>query len=135
MMFSVPQFIDVEDKIVGPLTWKQLGWMIGLGVVIMVLFRYFDTALFIVLAIPTVLVFVAFAFYKPNGFPMTTFVFYFILFLFRPKIAIWRRSAEAKPEVKPRDVSLSNKTAQSKKMSEGSLRTFAEILDDKAMNH
>ena len=29
MMFSVPQFIDVEDKIIGPLTLKQFIYLAG----------------------------------------------------------------------------------------------------------
>ncbi|NCQ05962.1 MAG: PrgI family protein [Candidatus Moranbacteria bacterium] len=134
MMFSVPQFIDVEDKIAGPLTWKQLGWMIGMGTVIMLFFKLFDTTLFIIATIPTVLLFVIFAFYRPNGFPMTTFVFYTVLFLFRPKIAVWRRSAEKKPEVKPVDISQSHKIVPSKQMSEEKLRAFAKILDNQNMD-
>jgi len=39
MLFNVPQFIDIEDKIVGPLTAKQLGWL-ALGSVIALLLTY-----------------------------------------------------------------------------------------------
>jgi len=91
MMFSVPQFIDVEDKIAGPLTWKQLLWMIGMGAILLTLFGIFDTTLSIMLSIPIVLLFCAMAFYKPNGFPMTTFIGNFVLYLFRPKMAVWER--------------------------------------------
>ena len=37
MRFEVPQFIDIEDKIIGPLTWRQfiyLGGGVGGAVVI-----------------------------------------------------------------------------------------------------
>ncbi len=129
-MFSVPQFIDVEDKIVGPLTWKQLGWMIGMGVVIMLFFKLFDTALFVIATIPVVLLFVAFAFYKPNGFPMTTFVFYAILFLFRPKVAVWRKSADKSPETKPVDTPPPVQTKPIKEINNEKLQAFAKILDD-----
>ena len=33
MQFPVPQFTDVEDKIIGPLTVKQFGILFGVGVV------------------------------------------------------------------------------------------------------
>ena len=39
MLFNVPQYIDVEDKIVGPLTGKQLLWMIGMGIMLLVLWN------------------------------------------------------------------------------------------------
>lgn len=91
MMFSVPQFIDVEDKIAGPFTWKQLLWMIGMVAMLLMFFNIFDTALFFIAAVPTVFLFVALAFYRPNGFPLTTFIFYAFLFLFRPKVSVWER--------------------------------------------
>ena len=31
MQFKVPQFIDMEDKIVGPLTLKQFAYILGAG--------------------------------------------------------------------------------------------------------
>lgn len=96
-MFSVPQFIGVEDKIAGPLTWRQLLWMIGMGAILLTFFNLFDTALFIIVAVPTILLFVVFAFYRPNGFPMTTFVFYMFLFLFRPKVSVWERPVKVRP--------------------------------------
>jgi hypothetical protein len=82
MMFSVPQFIDVEDKIAGPLTWKQLGWMIGMGAVVLAIFAIFDTSLAIVFTVPTVLLFCALAFYKPDGFTMISFMSNSFLFFF-----------------------------------------------------
>lgn len=99
MMFSVPQFIDVEDKVAGPLTWKQLGWMIGMGAAILLIFAIFDTSLSIVLSIPVVLLFCALAFYKPNGFPLTSFIGSGTFFLFRPKIAVWERPTGVLPKV------------------------------------
>lgn len=128
MMFSVPQFIDVEDKIAGPLTWKQLLWMIGMSAVLLVFFKLFDTTLFFIAAIPIILLFAAFAFYKPNGFPMTTFVFYAILFLFRPKIAIWERPVEKKPDIQeiPKEIV---KDTRPKQISENKLRELAKIAD------
>ncbi len=34
MQFPVPQFTEVEDKIIGPLTLKQFGIIFGVGVII-----------------------------------------------------------------------------------------------------
>lgn len=91
MMFNVPQYIDVEDKVAGPFTAKQVGWMIACGGVLFILYSIFELVPFIILALPITLLFAALAFYKPNGQPFIKFLMYAVLFLFRPKIAIWER--------------------------------------------
>jgi hypothetical protein len=91
MLFNVPQYIDVEDKIAGPLTAKQLLWMFGCGAALLVLWTILDKGAFFLAAIPIVFVFAAFAFYRPYGQPLLNFVGSGILFIFRPKIYSWRR--------------------------------------------
>lgn len=134
MMFSVPQFIDVEDKIAGPLTWKQLLWMIGMGAVLLTLFNFFGVALFIITGIPVVLLFVAFAFYKPDGFPLTTFIFYAILFLFRPKVSVWERPTNRKAPVKLPEKKTEDISTQPKHMDNEKLKELARILDSRGTN-
>lgn len=90
-MTSVPQFIDVEDKVAGPLTWKQLGWMIAMGAVLFLVYTLFSGILFFVLAVPVALLFVALAFFRPNGMAFPQFLFYSVTFLFRPKVSVWER--------------------------------------------
>ncbi len=92
-MTSVPQFIDVEDKVAGPLTWKQLGWMIAMGAVLFVLYTIFNGIFFFLIAVPVVLLFVALAFFRPNGMAFPQFIFYSVTFLFRPKVSVWERPA------------------------------------------
>jgi len=128
-MSSVPQFIGVEDKIVGPLTWKQLGWMIGMGAMLLVVYSFTDTALFIILGIPIAFIFLVFAFYKPNGFPFTTFVFYFILFLFRPKIAVWKKSPPKQQNQEPKVQQPKTPIVVKKSMEREKLASLAHILD------
>lgn len=128
-MFNVPQFIDVEDKIAGPLTWRQLLWMIGMGAVLLVFFNTFDSALFFILAIPTVLLFAAFAFYRPNGFPLTTFVFYAVLFVFRPKISVWERPLHTQPAPKAPIKEAEPVNTGQKQINQEKLHELARILD------
>ena len=103
MMFNVPQFIDVEDKIAGPLTWKQILWMIGMGAVLLTFYNIFDPVLFFISAIPVTLLFVLLAFYRPNGISLITFAMHGFLFLFEPKISVWERPIQQGPS--PRAVS------------------------------
>lgn len=91
MMFNTPQFIDVEDKIAGPLTWKQLLWMIGMGVIVLMLFMLLDGAVMFIVAVPVVLLFLLLAFYRPNGQPFISYLLNMFFFLFRPKVMMWDR--------------------------------------------
>ncbi len=136
MMFSVPQFIDIEDRIAGPLTWKQLGWMIAMGAVILVIRTLFDTALTIIVGIPIVLLFVSLAFYKPNGFPMTAFLSNAVLFFFRPKVAVWERPGIAvtpkKALARPIETGSEN---QEKRLTREKLTELARLMDNRGRSN
>mgnify|MGYP001613038606 CR=1 FL=1 len=67
MEYQVPQFIDVEDKIVGPLTLKQFIYVAGAGGLTVVFFVYLPTFLAFALSAPVVALAAALAFYKVNG--------------------------------------------------------------------
>lgn len=129
-MSSVPQFIDVEDKIAGPLTWRQLGWLMALGAVIFVFSTLFNTAVTIAISIPTILLFLALAFYKPNGFPMSAFLGQAMFFLFRPKMAVWERPipplVTAKSETPKEEATA---VATDKRPNQETLRELARLID------
>lgn len=129
MMFSVPQFIDIEDKVAGPLTWRQLLWMIGMGVLLLVMYNMIGGAIFVVLAIPTVLLFVALAFYRPQGQPLISYLGHGFFFLFRPKVAVWERPTAHIPAVRQRQQAVADDTPTVKGVSRDRLRELAELLD------
>lgn len=129
-MSSVPQFIDVEDKIAGPLTWRQLLWMIGMVVTLLIIYNAIGTLGFIVTGVPIVLLFSALAFYRPQGQPLISFFFHGITYFFRPKVAVWQRPTGrskkmATPTVAPKPVQ------KEKRISPEELSRLARILDSK----
>jgi len=67
MAYQVPQFIDIEDKIVGPLTMKQFIYIAGASGACVVFFVYLPTLLAFLLAIPVVALAATLSFYKVNG--------------------------------------------------------------------
>ena len=69
MEYQVPQFIEVEDKIIGPLTLKQFIYVAGTGGLVVVYVFYLPFIVMVLLAIPTVALGGALAFYKVNGKP------------------------------------------------------------------
>ncbi|NTW14746.1 MAG: PrgI family protein [Candidatus Moranbacteria bacterium] len=131
MMFNVPQFIDVEDKVAGPLTAKQLFWMIGMFAIILVIATVFPGPVTYIIAVPVVILFVLLAFYRPGGFPLISYVTHGFFFLFRPKLLVWSRPKAVFPttsnagKARPTESSL----PQRKTPSPEDIRRVARMMD------
>lgn len=128
MMYNVPQFIDVEDKVAGPLTWRQLLWMIAMGVIVFLLWMIVGGVAAFVLGVPVVLIFAALAFYRPNGQPLIGFALNGFFFLFRPKVIMWDRPTESAPMTKAPKRAASVHSAP-KVLSTEEIRRIAEMVD------
>lgn len=89
--FVVPQFIEVEDKIFGPITTRQFIILLAAGLMIFVSFRVFDTALFALIAGVIGIITIAFAFIKVNGQVFHLFLINIIQTLKRPAIRVWHK--------------------------------------------
>ncbi|HPN96371.1 MAG TPA: PrgI family protein [Candidatus Moranbacteria bacterium] len=128
MLFNVPQFIDIEDKIVGPLTAKQLGWLAGGGVILLVLWNYLDTEAFLIAAVVVSIIFGALAFYRPYNQSLVSFIFSSFSFAFRPKIYVWKRLPEKiRPIVKAPKEMIGPK--EKKKIDSQKLSELSKMLD------
>ena len=91
MQFNVPQFLDIEDKIIGPLTLKQFGYLAGGGVFLFILYRYVDFWLFLLIAAPLAAFCLSLAFIKVNGRPFISVFGAFVGYLVKPKLFVWKR--------------------------------------------
>ncbi len=94
--FVVPQFIDVEDKIFGPITTRQFLIILGAGLVMFVTFKLADFALFIVISLIVGGIAILFAFVKINGQQFHYFVLNILGTLRRPSTRIWKKTYTAK---------------------------------------
>ncbi|HMA77641.1 MAG TPA: PrgI family protein, partial [Candidatus Paceibacterota bacterium] len=70
MRFEVPQFIEVEDKIFGPFTWRQFIYLIGGGGIAAVLFIT-NGFLFLFIGLPIGALAILLAFYPVNNRPFS----------------------------------------------------------------
>lgn len=107
MQYSVPQFVDVEDKVIGPLSIKQFLWLLGGAGISVVLWLLLPTILAIILDLPVVLLAAGFAFFKVNGVGLQVYLANLVGFVLRPNTRVWLREVEldktiaiAKPEKK-----------------------------------
>lgn len=103
--FVVPQFIDVEDKIIGPLTVRQFAIMTGGGVLGFVFYKIFDFVLFLICVVIILLLIWLFAFFKVGGYQVFhEFLLNFIKTKKRPTRRVWGKEyslAELKEFIKP----------------------------------
>lgn len=105
MKYQVPQFIEVESKIIGPLTLRQFIYIAG-GVGICVIFFHFLPFFIAILASLPVAGFAgALAFYKVNNKPFITVVESAFRFYTSSRLFLWHKeqknTAPKKPEITP----------------------------------
>lgn len=89
--FVVPQFIDNEDKILGPITVRQFLICLASTFLVFIWFKLFSTALFVFLTILTVAFAGIFGFLKINGQPFHLFFVNFLQTQMRPKLRVWHK--------------------------------------------
>ncbi len=91
MRFEVPQFIDIEDKIFGPLTWRQflyVGGGVGMGVVLFITTNFL---VFLIVGLPLSLLAGALAFYPVNNRPFSFFLEAIVNYLKGTKLYLWKK--------------------------------------------
>ena len=92
MKYVVPQFIDVEDKIIGPITTRQFVILLAMALLQFLAYKLFDFALFIVVAIALLLICGMLAFFKVNGQPFHFFILNVVQTARRPGLRTWDKS-------------------------------------------
>ena len=91
MRFVVPQFIEHEARIIGPLTFNQFVYIAIAGGTCFVLYFMLPITFFIIATVLIMLGAVAFSFIKINGRPMTVIVASVLKYSLFPKIYIWKK--------------------------------------------
>lgn len=87
--FIVPQFIEVEDKIIGPITTRQFIMGVVILLILFLAYRFADLTLFIVEAVLLVAFYIVVAFVRINGRPFYYFVLNVMRSLRRPRLRLW----------------------------------------------
>lgn len=85
MRFQVPQFIETEEKIIGPFTVKQFIFIAIGGAILFLLFFVVPPGLFIFLAIPIAAIFLGLALVKISEMPLYMYIFHYFNYLTNPK--------------------------------------------------
>lgn len=134
MRFQVPQFIDVEDKIFGPLTFKQFIYVAGAIGLCVVFFTFLNKFVALLISVPVVVFGVALAFYKMNNRPFIQMVENFFHYSLSSKLYLWQKEERKPVEVGSKEKEVGGKSAPQiyvPKLSESKLKDLSWSLDIK----
>lgn len=93
MRFEVPQFIEIEDKIFGPFTWKQFVYLAGGVGLSLVLFFTTPFIVFVLIGVPVGGLAILLAFYPVNNRPFSSFLEAMVYFYKNNRVYHWRKKA------------------------------------------
>src|SRR3989344_8030273 len=132
MQFQVPQFIEVEDKIFGPLTFKQFVYVAGGAGAAYLLYRVLPIFLAGPLIIGTGGLAAALAFMQWNGRPFILGMENAFYFFVRSKLYLWNNTRRTKKsEVSVPQPETSSSQVYIPKLSDSKLHELAWSLDIK----
>ncbi|MBI2473205.1 PrgI family protein [Candidatus Uhrbacteria bacterium] len=89
--YVIPQFIDAEDKIFGPITARQFIILIVVFLIDFILFRLLSFTTFLLIGIPLIAIGGIVAFVRINGAPFHYFLLNIIQTLKKPRLRVWSR--------------------------------------------
>lgn len=104
LQYQVPQFVDVEDKIFGPLTAKQFLMFVMNALIVAAFYVAFPLPVTVALAVPVTIFFFLLVFYKVNGRSFVWFLYAVFHFVFTGKLFLWERRGET-PKVRISSIS------------------------------
>jgi len=89
--YVIPQFIDVEARVIGPVTVRQFITIIAGLFVSAIEYKLFDVSLFVLAAVVNFILVGALGFLKVNGAPFHIYLLNMIASLKRPAVRVWRK--------------------------------------------
>lgn len=136
MQFQVPQFTDVEDKIIGPLTLKQFIYLGGAGGICVVIYTFVPTGLNFLLMAPVAIFGGLLAFYKKDGKSFVQILEAFLKYTLASKLYVWKKEPKStkEKEEERRSQEVSEPEEVTPKLSKNKLRELANNLDIQDIN-
>ena len=131
MQFKVPQFLEIEDKIFGPFTFKEFVYLVGGAGLCYILFKLLG---FLLGAIPILFVAglsIALTFYHPNGKPFINMIEAGIKYAMQNKLYIWKKH-QIKVNVKQQQEMKASAELKKEIMNQSGVRLSGNKLRDLA---
>ncbi len=130
MRYQVPQFIEVEDKIFGPFTFKQFVYIAGGAGLCFIAYRMLPFFWAIIVMIPCALFAGLLSMYRPNNRPFIEMIESAFNYALTQKLYIWKKVDK---KIAPKSISealqLTKTSVTVPKLSESHLKDLAWSLD------
>ncbi|HUC88864.1 MAG TPA: PrgI family protein [Candidatus Paceibacterota bacterium] len=130
MQFKVPQFIDVEDKLFGPFTFRQFAYLVGGAGLIYVIYRLLPLWIGIFFILPVAGLSALLTFYKINNKPFIYYLQAGINYYISSKLYIWKQRL-VKHNEKTEEAVLPQPISVVPMISKSSLKDLSWSLDVK----
>ncbi len=91
MQFKVPQFLDIEDKIFGPFTFKEFVYLAGGAGLCFILYKLLGLILGAIPILAVAGLAIALARFRPGGKPFIDMIESAFNYSFQSKLYIWKR--------------------------------------------
>lgn len=132
MQFQVPQFIEVEDKIFGPLTFRQFLYLAGGVGLSFIFYVYLPIFISIFLILSVVGLALALTFYKHNGRDFIFLVESIFKYALTKKLYLWKKDDRPMITQKaPSESPVISANLNLPRLSESKLKDLAWSLDVK----
>lgn len=96
MQFQVPQFIETEDTIIGPLTIKQFAYVAGGGLVVFIFYFILQFWLWLIVGGVVGVFVAALAFFRYNGRSFMVLAVAMFSHFWQPRFYLWQSSESIK---------------------------------------
>jgi len=90
MQYQVPQFIDTEDKLVGPFSLRQFAFVGAAALISGICYFFVQMWLFVIVAVIAFGAAVALSFLKINGRPLIKIITSAFSFYWNPQTYVWK---------------------------------------------
>ena len=128
MEYQVPQFIEVEDKIFGPLSLKQFIYVAGGIGLCVIIILYLPLYIGILLALPVGALSIGLAFYKINNKNLVDIIEAAVTFYTNNRLYLWKKE----PKQTKVEASVAPPPPREKlRLTQGKLKELAWSLDIK----
>jgi hypothetical protein len=131
MRFAVPQFIDVEDRLFGPLTLKQAIYLAGGAGFAGVMFLLFGFFFAVLIGGPVLGLAFALAFVKINNRPFVNVLESAAYYVTKNKLYLWKKAAPKQTVTHDAETDIAASKQFVPKLSDSKLKELAWSLDIK----
>ncbi len=126
MQFKVPQFIDIEDKVFGPFTFRQFIYLAGGAGMVYLSFKVLPLFIGLIVAPVFAALALALTFFKYNDKPFIHVLESFIKFYTRSRLYLWHKKDPTTPKTTiPEATAVEMRSG----LTESKLKTLSWSLD------